>query len=118
MATHKKQFFKRHSVKEDSLSLGEISKISGVSFADLKEVYERGRGAWKTNIASVRVKGSYKKDPSAPRSAKLSAEQWGQARVYAFVNKLDRIKEGKQKRLNQDCDVAKKYYKDFKCDIN
>ena len=97
--------------------MGEISKISGVSFADLKEVYNRGRGAWKTNIASVRVKGSFKKDPSAPRSAKLTAEQWGQARVYSFVNKLDRIKEGKQNRMNQDCNIAKKYYKDFKCDI-
>ena len=67
MSTHKKQFFKRHDIKEESLQLGEVSKISGVSFADLKEVYERGRGAWKTNIASVRVKGSFKKDASAPR---------------------------------------------------
>jgi len=117
MATHKKEFFKRHNIKEESLELGEISKISGVSFEDLKEVYERGRGAWKTNIASVRVKSSFKKDPSAPRSAKLSAEQWGYARVYAFVNKLDRIKEGKQKRLNQDCDIGRKYYKSLKCDI-
>ena len=118
MATHKKQFFKRHSVKEDSLSLGEISKISGVSFADLKEVYDRGVGAHKTNPQSVRMKGTFKKNVKAPISKKLSKEQWGQARVYAFVNKLDRIKEGKQKRLNQDCDLAKKYYKDFKCDIN
>ena len=117
MATHKKQFFKRHNVKEDSLSLGEISKISGVSFADLKEVYNRGVGAHKTNPQSVRMKGTFKKNVKAPISQKLSKEQWGQARVYAFVNKLDRIKEGKQKRLNQDCDVAKKYYKDFKCDI-
>ncbi len=117
MATHKKQFFKRHNIKEESLGLGEISKISGISFADLKEVYNRGRGAWKTNIASVRVKGSFKKDPSAPRSAKLTAEQWGIARVYGLVNKLDRIKEGKQKRINQDCDIARKYYKSVKCDI-
>ena len=117
MATHKKQFFKRHNVKEDSLSLGEISKISGVSFADLKEVYNRGVGAHKTNPQSVRMKGTFKKNVKAPISQKLSKEQWGMARVYGFVNKLDRIKEGKQNYIRHDCDIARKYYKDFKCDI-
>jgi hypothetical protein len=47
---------------------------------------------------------------------KLSAEQWGYARLYAFVNKMDKIKLGKQKRMNQDCDIAKKYYKLVKCE--
>jgi len=117
MATHKKEFFKRHNIKEESLGLGEISKISGVSFADLKEVYNRGIGAHKTNPQSVRMKGTFKKNVKAPMSMKLSKEQWGTARVYGFVNKLDRIKEGKQKRLNQDCDIGRKYYKSLKCDI-
>jgi hypothetical protein len=117
MATHKKQFFKRHNVKEDSLSLKEISKISGVSLADLKEVYNRGIGAYKTNPQSVRMKGTFKKNVKAPMNMKLSKEQWGMARCYAFVNKLDRIKEGKQSRINQDCSIAKKYYKSVKCDV-
>lgn len=109
--THKTQFFKRHKIKSNSLSLKQISKLSGVSITDLKKIDLRGRGAWKTNIKSVRMKGTYKKNVDAPRSKKLSAEQWGIARVYAFVNKLDRIKEGKQKYMNHDCDIAKKYYK-------
>ena len=115
--THKSEFLRRHNIRERSLSLEEISAISGVSLSDLKEIDLRGRGAWKTNIKSVRMKGTFEKDVDAPRSQKLSAEQWGIARVYAFVNKLDKIKEGKQKRLNQDCDIAKKYYDKFKCDI-
>lgn len=113
--THKTEFFKRHNIKDKSLSLQEIRAISGVSLADLKEIDLRGRGAWKTNIESVRVKGTYEKDPNVARKDKLSAEQWGIARVYAFVNKLDKIKEGAQKRINQDCDIARKYIKDVKC---
>jgi len=115
--THKTQFLRRHNIRERSLSLEEISAISGVSLSDLKEIDKRGKGAWKTNIKSVRMKGTYEKNVDAPRSQKLSAEEWGRARIYALVNKLDRIKEGKQKRLNQDCDIARKYYDKFKCDI-
>ena len=67
----------------------------------IQEVYDRGVGAHKNNPASVRVKGSFKKDPKAPISAKLSQEQWGMARVYSFVNKL----EGRAK-LNHDTDLV------------
>lgn len=115
--THKSEFLRRHNIRDRSLSLEEISAISGVSLSDLKEIDLRGRGAWGSNIKSVRMKGTFEKDVDAPRSQKLSAEQWSRARIYAFVNKLDRIKEGKQKYMNQDCDLAKKYYDKFKCDI-
>jgi hypothetical protein len=116
--THKKEFFRRHGVNKDSLSKSEIASLCGISKADADTVYDRGVGAHKTNPESVRLKGSFKKDPSAPVSQKLSAEQWGYARLYAFCNKLDKIKAGKQKRLNQDCDIAKKYYKKFECKTN
>ena len=43
--THKTQFLRRHNIRERSLSLDEISAISGVSLSDLKEVDKRGRGA-------------------------------------------------------------------------
>jgi hypothetical protein len=112
--THRTQFLKRHGITEPNLS--KISRASGVSVADLKEIDKRGRGAWKTNPESVRLKGSFKKDPTAPRSAKLSAEQWGMARLYAMVNKLDLIREGKQKRINQDCDIARKYIASIQCE--
>lgn len=114
--THKKQFFKRHNIKEDSLSVANIAKYGGISINDAEEIVKRGEGAWKTNIESVRVKGTYEKNPKAPRKDKLSSQQWGFARLYAFVNKLDRIREGKQKRLNQDCDIGKKYYPKVECE--
>ena len=99
--THKNQWNKRHGFDKDkSHTKAEIAKVSGVKQSVLQKVYDRGVGAHKTNPASVRLKGSFKKDPKAPISKKLSPEQWGMARVYAFVNKL----EGRQK-LNHDTDL-------------
>lgn len=107
--THKTEFLKRNKIKETSLSIPQIARYGGISLRDAREIVKRGKGAWKTNIASVRVKGSFKKDPTAPRSAKLSAEQWGVARLYSAVNKLQKIKLGKLKKLNQDNDILSKY---------
>jgi len=81
-------FKKKHGLDPDtSLSLSDIAKLSGFPRAALQEVYNRGIGAARTNPESVRLKGSFKKDASAPRSAKLSDEQWAMARVYSFVMK-------------------------------
>ena len=116
--THRTQFLKTHNLDTSkSYGLSALAKVSGVKRKDLQTVYNRGVGAWKTNIKSVRMKGTFKKNVDAPRSAKLTKEQWGMARVYAFLNKLDRIKEGKQKRLNQDCDAALDYIKSFECTV-
>ena len=102
--TNKQQWNKRHGFKlDESHSRSEISKISKVPSKVIQEVYDRGVGAHKPNPASVRLKGSFKKDPKAPVSAKLSKEQWGMARVYSFVNKL----EGRTK-LNHDTDLVAK----------
>jgi len=116
--THRTQFLRRQGLDtKESYSLAEISKMSGVKKSDLQEVYNRGSGAWRTNINSVRMKGTFKKNVVAPRSAKLSRERWAMGRVWAFLNKLERIKEGKQKYMNQDCDIARKYYKKFECKV-
>jgi len=116
---HKKEIYKRYNLdKNKTYTIKELSNISGVSVADLQEVEKRGAGAWVTSIDSVRMKGTYKKNVKAPRSQKLSQSQWARARLFAFINKLDRIKEGKQKYMNQDCDIARKYYDKFKCSIN
>jgi len=102
MLTHKQQFNKRiRQSLNASHSLPELAKLSNISLGILKEVYERGRGAWKTNIRSVRTKGTFRKNQDLPRSKKLSAEQWGMARVYAFINKFQ--KGG----LNHDLDLAR-----------
>ena len=97
-------FKRKHNISIDTdLSLSDISKLSGFPIAALQEVYNRGIGAWKTNPESVRLKGSFKKDPSAPRSAKLGKEQWAMARVYSFVMKRATTFGGSDK------DIATKY---------
>ncbi len=102
--THKQQFNERLNLdKDEPHSLVEISKLSKIPLRIIKDVYERGKGAWKTNIRSVREKGTFKKNLNLPRSKKLSAEQWGYARVYAFINKLQKGIE-----LNHDTDLSKK----------
>ena len=90
--TNKQQYNRRHGFK-----LNESHKVPRKV---IQEVYERGVGAHKTNPSSVRLKASFKKDPKAPISAKLSKEQWGMARVYSFVNKI----KG-PKKLNHDTDL-------------
>lgn len=85
MTTNKEKFNKKYNDgKDTSNSLASIAKKTGISKSILQQVYNRGVGAWKNNIASVRLK-SGKKAPSAPRSAKMSKEQWAYARVYSFV---------------------------------
>ena len=71
--------------KDSSHSLNDIAKTTGIKKSILQEVYNRGTGAWKNNIASVRVAATGKKDPKAPRAVKMSKERWSYARVYSFV---------------------------------
>jgi hypothetical protein len=102
MSTNKQQWNTRHGfAKDSSHDKAEIARVSKIPIKILDEVYDRGIGAYKTNPESVRVAGTFKKDPSAPLSKKLSKEQWAMARVYSFVNKL----EGRAK-LNHDTDLA------------
>tara|TARA_R100000657_G_C4642188_1_gene87897 strand:+ start:561 stop:884 length:324 start_codon:yes stop_codon:yes gene_type:complete len=83
--TNKQKFNKKYGQKQGQAnSLADISKLTGVKKSILQDVYNRGVGAWKNNLASVRLK-SGKKDYKAPRSAKMGKEQWAIARVYSFV---------------------------------
>ena len=103
-ATHKVQFNLRYGEPRDtSHSMTELAMMTSIPQDILEEVDRRGRGAWKTNIRSVRTKGTFKKNQDLPRSKKLSAEQWGVARVYAFINKLQ-----KGVTLDHDIDLAMK----------
>ena len=102
--THKQKFNARHGFALNaSHTKPEIAKVADVSLKTVHAVYKRGVGAHKSNPESVRVKGTYKKDPKVSIKKKLSAEQWGMARVYAFANKLT----GPEK-LNHDTDLVKK----------
>jgi hypothetical protein len=86
-------------------SLQDLSRYSHIPVAALQEVYNRGTGAWKNNIASVRLKKDFSKNPNVaayPRSARLTKEMWSYARVYSFIDK------GTTYRTT-DADIARKY---------
>ena len=83
--THKDHILKKYDLPDTGHSLPELSRVSGYPVGILQQVYNRGIGAYKTNPASVRFKGSFKKGPG-PLSKKLSKEQWAQARVYSFLD--------------------------------
>ena len=100
MKTNREQFLEKHNLPADTqLSIQEISKLSGMPLSALKKVYQKGVGAYYTNPESVRVQGTFKKDPDAPLSIKLSPQQWGLARVYAFVIKTDKVFYGADKHI-------------------
>ena len=102
--SHKERFNKKYGQPKDkSNSLADIARLTGIKKSALQKIYNKGVGAWKNNLASVRLK-SGKKNASAPRSAKMGKEQWAMARVYSAVTggkaaKVDKneLKAGKKK---------------------
>jgi hypothetical protein len=74
-------------------TLAEKARASGIPIGALKEVYDRGVGAWKSNPQSVRLM-SGEKNYKASRVGKMSKEQWAMARVNAFINKKSTVYYG------------------------
>lgn len=106
MKTNRERFLQKHGLDESaSLSMDDIARLSGMPVAALKRVYRKGVGAYYTNPESVRVQGTFKKDPDAPLSKKLSPQQWGMARVFAFVMKTDKVFYGADKEIKEDYDL-------------
>ena len=104
--TFKEKFNKRYKQPLDkSNTLNNMSKLSGISKDILQQVYDRGIGAYKTNLSSVRLKKDFSKDPDLRKGAsmRLSKEQWAIARTYAFIEKTLNKKEPQ----NQDKDLMK-----------
>ena len=91
VVTHRERYLKRVGLDPSkSYSIPELSKVSGVPVKILEAVYSRGMGAAKSNLASVRLKSDFSKNPDTtafPKSARLSPQQWAQARVYSFLDK-------------------------------
>ena len=84
--TNKQKFNKKYGFKPDEgHSIAEISRLTGVSASILREVMSRGKGARKSNPSSVRSATTGKKPGGKSLAGKMSAEQWGQARIYSFV---------------------------------
>ena len=75
VVTNKQKFNKKYKQPLNTANgKDDIVRLTGIPKSILDKVYYRGVGAFKTNRAAVR--------PSVK-----SAEQWGMARVYAFVMK-------------------------------
>ena len=112
MSTYKERFLRKHGLPQDSsLTFEEIVKLSGMPKRALVEVYRRGVGAWKTNIASVRLRGSFAKNPDVrhhPRSHRLGKEQWGMARVYSFVMRSKSDFEGADRYIAEKYGLLKR----------
>lgn len=103
-STHRTRYLKKVGLDpKESYSISQLAKVSKIKESILQEVYNRGIGAHKTNITSVRLKKDFSKNPNPniPPSARLSAEQWGMARVYSFLNKGKTFKTA-------DSDLAEK----------
>jgi hypothetical protein len=104
--THRMKVLHRLKLDPDKhYSLKQLSLYTNIPVAALQEVYNRGTGAWKNNIASVRLKKDFSKNPNVaayPRSARLTKEMWSYARVYSFIDR------GTTYRTT-DADIAKKY---------
>jgi protein-disulfide isomerase-like protein with CxxC motif len=89
--TWKQKFNEKYNKGEDinkSNTLSGIAKATGIKKSIIQEVYNRGVGAHKSSLGSVRLKKDFSKNPNTkkfPASARLTKEQWGYARVYGFV---------------------------------
>ena len=86
MPTHRENVLRKYGLKDDGHSLSELARVSGYSKDTLQQVYNRGIGAYNTNPQSVRLKGSFVKNPIAPMSSRLPKEMWAMARVYSFLD--------------------------------
>ena len=107
MKTNREKFLQKHGLdKDESLSIDDIARLSGMPVSALKKVYRKGVGAYYSNPESVRVQGTFKKDPSAPLSVKLSPQQWGMARVFAFVMKTDKVFHGADEHIAEEYGLA------------
>ncbi len=91
MVTYKQQFNKKYKQKlSQPNSLKDISRLTGYELKGIKTIFEKGKGAYKSNPGSVRP---HIKSP----------EEWGYARVYASINpkskayKIDKIHLKKKK---------------------
>ncbi len=64
-----------------------ISNATGIPQFLLDEIAVRASGAWRNNLASVRLKSGQKNPDTRrfPRSARMSRERWQQSRIYGII---------------------------------
>jgi hypothetical protein len=93
MRTHKEEVYAKYKLDpKKTYSLPALAKITGISLKVLKEVENRGKGAYFSGgiggrpSPSVRQVGTYKKGLDLPIKKKLSMAQWSKARVFSFIS--------------------------------
>ena len=73
--TFKEKFNSKYGQPLDaSNSLTKIAKLSGISYKNIKKIFEKGEAAYFNNPESV-------------RKSVTNPQQWGYSRVYASVTK-------------------------------
>lgn len=86
--TNKQKYNKRYGFKlAEGHTVDEIVKKTGVAKKILEEVAKRASGAWRNNLASVRLKTGEKNPDTSkfPRGMRMSREAWIMGRIYSFV---------------------------------
>ena len=74
--------------KDEDHSIKDLKEITGIPIRMLREVYNRGEGAYFHNLGSVRLKDfSKNSDLSKGVNKRLSMAQCAAARIYAFIYK-------------------------------
>ena len=109
MSTFREKFIKKYKLENKSYSISEIAKITGFKKNVLQQVYNRGIGAYKTNLSSVRLKKDFSKDPNLkkyPASARLTKEQWANSRIYGFI--MGNPKQVKKDKPDYDLWIKRK----------
>jgi len=82
--TYKQKFNRKYKFpKNESHSINEIAKLSGISVSNARKIVQKGKGAYYSNPQSVR--------PNVK-----SPTQWGIARLYSAVM------GGKAKKIDKD----------------
>ncbi len=104
VVTNKQKFnMKYKQPKNQANGKDDISRLTKIPMKILDEVFDRGLAAHKNNPQSVRSL-SGKKIGGKSLKGKMSAQQWGMSRIYAFVMKGTTWKTA-------DADIAKKLRK-------
>ncbi len=87
MATFRQKFNKKYGYdKDESHSIADIAKITGIKKSIIQEAYNRGSGAWETSKESIRNKYTgEKREGGFPASQRMSKEAWSFGRSYGLV---------------------------------
>ena len=84
--TYKQKFNKKYGFEKNaSHSIREIASKAGISYKNALKIVEKGRGARRSNPQSVRRASDGKKVGGSSLRGKMSADQWGIARLYSAV---------------------------------